>query len=124
MIFRGGRGLISCGPFTGGIHLARTGSIDEQQVRHVAKLSRLTLSEEEIPLMAGHLGRILEHVASLSRLDVSAVEPMAHPTPMTNCLRADEPGQGLSAEAIAQVAPEMDGPFLKVPKVLGEGPGA
>ena len=94
--------------------------ITEQDVRHVAKLSRLKLSEEEVRLFTGQLGRVLDYVAKLQELDVTGVEPMAHPTDLANKLRDDTPGQPMSVESALANAPEKDAPFFKVPKVFGE----
>ena len=98
--------------------------ITEAQVRHVAKLSRLKLSEEEVSHFTRQLERVLEYVAKLQELDVEGVEPMAHPTELTNRLRDDVPAEPLAIEAALANAPDKDLPFFKVPKVLGEGPGA
>lgn len=99
-------------------------SITQEQVRHVAKLSRLKLSEEEISQFTRQLGRVLEYVAKLQELDVEGVEPMAHPTQLTNRLREDVPAEPLPVEVALANAPDKEPPFFKVPRVLGEGPGA
>lgn len=99
-------------------------TITEADVRHVAKLSRLKLSDDEI---AGHtvqLARVLEYISKLNELDVEGVEPMAHAADITNALREDEPTPGLSPDDALANAPASFPPFFKVPKVLGEGSGA
>ena len=98
--------------------------ITEQDVRHVAKLSRLKLTEAEVVDFTRQLGRVLEYTAKLQELDVEGVEPMAHPTDLTDCLREDVPGQRMTTEEALANACESDAPFFKVPKVLGEGSGA
>ncbi|MEX0742070.1 MAG: Asp-tRNA(Asn)/Glu-tRNA(Gln) amidotransferase subunit GatC [Phycisphaeraceae bacterium] len=99
-------------------------TITEQQVRHVAKLSRLKLDDAEVAHFATSLSRVLGYVSKLSELDVEHVEPMAHPTDMTNHFRSDEPTQPLPLEKVLENAPEADPPFFKVPKVLNDGGGA
>ena len=99
-------------------------TISEAEVRHVAKLSRLKLSEQQVAYFASSLSHVLGYVSKLDELDVEHVEPMAHPTDMTNHFREDEPTQPLSLEQVLANAPEADPPFFKVPKVLGDGGGA
>jgi aspartyl-tRNA(Asn)/glutamyl-tRNA(Gln) amidotransferase subunit C len=89
------------------------------QVRHVAKLARLALSEEELQRLTPQLESILEYVAKISEVDVSGVEPMAHALPLANVLREDQVEAPLPIEKVLQNAPETDGRFFKVPKVLG-----
>ena len=93
--------------------------ITPEQVRHVAKLARLALTEAEIERFGAQLESILEYVAKMDRLDVSNVEPMAHALPLTNVLREDVVTPSLPVEKVLQNAPESDGPFFKVPKVIG-----
>jgi len=92
--------------------------LTEAEVQHVAKLARLNLSPEQIKLFAGQLGSILEHVEKLNELDTRDVEPTVHAAPLTNVLRDDQDRPGSGVEAILKNAPERDGPFFKVPKVL------
>jgi aspartyl-tRNA(Asn)/glutamyl-tRNA(Gln) amidotransferase subunit C len=98
--------------------------LTEEQVRHVAKLSRLRLSDEEVHRFAEQLSAVLEHVAKLNELDVEGVEPMAHAMDVSNVLREDEPTPAMPVESVLANAPDADPPFFKVPKVIGEGAGA
>src|SRR5687768_12889268 len=96
-------------------------TITETDVRHVARLSRLKLTDEEVSLYTAQLARVLEYVAKLEELDLAGVEPMAHPTDIANKLREDVPTDPMSLDAALANAPAADPPFFKVPKVLGEG---
>jgi aspartyl-tRNA(Asn)/glutamyl-tRNA(Gln) amidotransferase subunit C len=89
------------------------------QVRHVAKLSRLALGEAELATLGGQLESILQYVAKIGELDVKNVEPMAHALPLHNVFRDDVAEPALPLEKVLQNAPETDGPFFAVPKVLG-----
>jgi aspartyl-tRNA(Asn)/glutamyl-tRNA(Gln) amidotransferase subunit C len=93
--------------------------ISLDQVKHVAKLARLALSDEEAERVTEQLEQIFEYVAKMDELDVENVEPMAHPLPLRNVLREDVAAQGLPLERVLQNAPQVDGPFFKVPKVIG-----
>ena len=89
------------------------------QVRHVAKLSRLALDEGRLEKFAVQLGSILEYVAKISEVDVTGVEPMAHALPVHNVFREDIVEPSLPLEKVLQNAPDSDGPFFKVPKIIG-----
>jgi aspartyl-tRNA(Asn)/glutamyl-tRNA(Gln) amidotransferase subunit C len=93
--------------------------ITPETVRHVAKLARLALDEAHVQKYAAQLESILGYVNQIRRADVSGVEPMAHAVPLHNVLRDDTARPGLPLEQVLQNAPETDGPFFKVPKVLG-----
>ena len=92
--------------------------IDIEQVRQVAKLSRLNLSEQEISQFAGQLSAILGYVEKINQLDTSNAEPLAHCLPINNCLRADEVKPSLGTEKTLSVAPDKDEQFFIVPKIL------
>lgn len=92
--------------------------IDAQQVRKVAKLARLDLTEAEIEEFTGQLGAILQYVEKMNELETAAVEPLAHCLPIHNVFRADEVRQSLGTEKTLANAPERDGAFFKVPKIL------
>ena len=94
-------------------------AIANEQVRHVAKLARLQLDEPQLQRLEGQLESILEYVAKLREVDVTGVEPLAHALPLTNVLREDVVEPSLPLEQVLQNAPESDGPFFKVPKVIG-----
>ena len=89
------------------------------QVRHVAKLARLAIPEDRLPRYASELDKILGYVDKLREVDVSGVEPTAHPLPLTNVLREDVIGPMFSTEQVLANAPDRDDPFFKVPKVIG-----
>src|SRR4030043_1706696 len=97
--------------------------IDVEQVKQVAKLSRLDLSEAEISQFTGQLGAILEYVEKLNQLDTSRVEPLAHCLPIRNSLREDEVKQSLGTEKTLANAPDKDEQFFIVPKILEEAGG-
>lgn len=98
--------------------------ITDEQVRHVAKLSRLKLKPEQIHHFATQLSAVLDYVSKLNQLDVRDVEPMAHAMDMTNVLRDDEPKPGLPVDVVLANAPDKSPPFFKVPKVLGDASSA
>ena len=93
--------------------------ITPDDVRHVARLARLALDEAQLARLTGQLESILEYVAKIQQVNTEGVEPMAHALPMHNVFREDVIEPSLPLEKVLQNAPDSDGPFFKVPKVLG-----
>ena len=69
--------------------------ITTDDVQKVAKLARLRLTEDELERFTGQLAAVLDHAADLDELELDGVEPMAHPVPLTNVMRADVVGTAL-----------------------------
>jgi len=92
--------------------------IDQSQVKKVAKLSRLELTGEEVDEFAGQLSAILGYIAKMNELNTDNVEPLAHCLPITNVLRKDQIKESLGTEKALANAPQRDGEFFKVPKIL------
>ena len=95
-------------------------AIAPEQVRHVAKLARLALDDSQLDRFGPQLESILKYVGQIGAVDVRDVEPMAHALPVANVFRDDVVGVSLPLDKVLQNAPETDGPFFKVPKVIGE----
>lgn len=92
--------------------------LNRKDVEHVALLSRLDLSENELDKFTGQLDAILEYIDVLNQVDTSAVEPMAHVLEIRNVMRADEVQPSLPREAALQNAPDAEDGFFKVPKIV------
>ena len=99
-------------------------TITEDDVRQVAKLSRLKLTDAEVTHFTGQLAAVLTHIDTLKELDVTDVEPLAHANDLHTPLRDDVPGPALDPEVALRNAPDRQDHFFKVPKVLGGGGGA
>ena len=94
--------------------------IDIDLVRHIGKLSRIELTDAQVETFSRQLAAILEYFDKLSELDTANVQPMAHAVEISNVLAEDIAGQSLApAEALAN-APQRDGDFFRVPKVIGD----
>lgn len=91
--------------------------ISEEQVRHVANLARLGLTEEEVSRMSGQLNVILESVEKISELDLEGVPPTANPLNLTNVLREDRTGGELDREEALRPAPEIAEEMFAVPRI-------
>ena len=100
------------------------GKIDQTQVKKVARLARLELTEAEVAEFTDQLSEILDYVEKLNELDTENVEPLAHCLPITNCFREDIIKESLGTEKTLANAPQRDGEFFKVPKILDDSSGA
>ena len=88
----------------------------------MARLARLSFSDEELDELASQLSAVLDHAADVEALDVSGIEPTSHPQPLENVTRADEVRPSLDrAEVLAQAPSVAQGRF-RVPPILGEAP--
>jgi aspartyl-tRNA(Asn)/glutamyl-tRNA(Gln) amidotransferase subunit C len=101
-------------------------AVSVEDVRHVADLANLELTAEELPRMAKDLNAVLGYIAQMNELDTSSVEPMAQVGQMLGLqaaasgetLRADAVRESVERGAVMGAAPETDGRFFKVPKVI------
>jgi aspartyl-tRNA(Asn)/glutamyl-tRNA(Gln) amidotransferase subunit C len=98
----------------------RAGSISEQDVRKVARLARLELSDSQVHGARDHLAAVLGLMATLNAVDVSGVEPLTGPLELTNALRDDVPGPTLSNEALMTMAPDRAEPYVRIPRVMSD----
>ena len=94
--------------------------IDRETVKHVARLARLGMTEEEVDVFASQLSVILENIAKLQEVDVSGVSPTAHASRLNNVMRQDIPQPSFPPEVLLANAPEQEDNCLKVPAVLEE----
>jgi aspartyl-tRNA(Asn)/glutamyl-tRNA(Gln) amidotransferase subunit C len=90
-------------------------AITRDEVLHVARLARLELTDDEIDRFTDQLSAILEAVAKVSELDLSDIEPTAHPLDLVNVWAEDEPRPSLSVDEALVNAPDRHGGFFKVP---------
>ena len=93
-------------------------SVTLDDVRKVAKLARLSFSEEEEERLVTDLNQMLAYVASLDALDTSQVAPTTHVLPLSNVFRPDEPTESLSQEAALANAPRSGHGHFRVPRVI------
>jgi aspartyl-tRNA synthetase len=92
--------------------------VSPDQVKHIAKLARLKLSDSEVLLHQKDLNSILEYVETLRDLDAENIRPMSHVIPMKNVWREDKPTKVGKAEEILSNAPDREKGFFKVPKII------
>lgn len=88
------------------------------EVKKVAKLARLEMSDADLATMQQQLSAILDYVGQLGQLNTDGVEPLAHPLPVANVFRDDEPGVCLTPDAALANAPVRLADFFGVPAVF------
>lgn len=93
-------------------------SINRAQVEHVAKLARLTLSEEEKVQFTSQLNDILQFAEKLNELDTDQVEPTSHVYPIVNVMREDEARPSIAREKSLVNAPDQKNGLFRVPAVF------
>ena len=91
--------------------------ISEEEVRHVADLARLGLTDEEVKRMGRQLGAILESIDQIGELDLANVPPTTNALNLTNVLRPDEPHQCLPTEEALSTAPDAVDDLFAVPRI-------
>jgi aspartyl-tRNA(Asn)/glutamyl-tRNA(Gln) amidotransferase subunit C len=95
-------------------------AISRAEVAHLARLSRLAVTDEELDTFAGQLDVILQAVARVGEVAAADIPPTSHSVPLTNVLREDVVVPGLSqAEALSGAPDEAEGRF-RVPRILDE----
>jgi aspartyl-tRNA(Asn)/glutamyl-tRNA(Gln) amidotransferase subunit C len=93
-------------------------SLSADDIRWVAHLARLELTAEELATITPQLQAIVGYVDQLKQVHTEGVEPLAHPLPIQNVFRADEPALSLPVDAALANAPARQGDFYRVPAVL------
>ncbi|ABK52469.1 aspartyl/glutamyl-tRNA(Asn/Gln) amidotransferase subunit C [Acidothermus cellulolyticus 11B] len=94
--------------------------VTRADVAHLARLSRLALTEAELDRFAGQLDVILDAVAKVSSVAGSDVRPTSHPLPLTNVYRDDEVRPSLPVGEVLAAAPAVEDQRFKVPRILEE----
>jgi aspartyl-tRNA(Asn)/glutamyl-tRNA(Gln) amidotransferase subunit C len=91
--------------------------ITVQDVKHVAKLARLSLTEDECTQFTEQLDKIMGYFDELQQVDTDGIEPMSHPIPKGNVLREDQIVRSASREELMEGAPVKEGSFFRVPRI-------
>jgi len=95
-------------------------AISRDEVAHLARLSRLAVTEEELQTFAGQLDVILQAVARVREVAAEDIPPTSHSVPLTNVLRDDVVVPGLSPDEALSGAPDAEEQRFRVPRILGE----
>lgn len=93
-------------------------SVTNKDVKYVANLARLQLSDEEVNQLKSDMNRILDYMETLNELDTSDVEPLEHVTEMNVLFRKDEAKDPLPHDEALKNAPDADSDYFRVPRVI------
>lgn len=92
--------------------------IQEEEIRHIAKLTRLQLDDHEVEVYTQQLDRILGFFGELSAIDTTGVPLTSHPVPVSNAFREDVVRPSLPIERVMANAPRREGDYFRVPRIL------
>jgi aspartyl/glutamyl-tRNA(Asn/Gln) amidotransferase C subunit len=99
-------------------------SLSADYVQRIAALSKLRLAPDQLDSARRDLSAIVTYFERLKELNLKDIDPLVHVGDSTNRLDDDTPGETLPLSALLAMAPDSHAPFVKVPKVLGDGAGA
>ena len=89
-----------------------------EEVKHIAKLSKLNIPDNELKYYLSEMDKMINHFNILSKVDTSDVQPMTHVNTMTNVYRQDEPKDSLTTKDALKNSSETFGHFIKIPKII------
>ncbi|MEW6263737.1 MAG: Asp-tRNA(Asn)/Glu-tRNA(Gln) amidotransferase subunit GatC [Thermodesulfobacteriota bacterium] len=92
--------------------------IDRREVENVARLARLEVTDQDVDRLTGQIDGILTYMEKLNELDTTGLEPMAHSLTLATPYREDEVKPSLDVEEALANAPEREGNFIVVPRVI------
>jgi aspartyl-tRNA(Asn)/glutamyl-tRNA(Gln) amidotransferase subunit C len=95
--------------------------ISDEDVKKLARLARLEISEDDATALSKDLNSILDHIKQLEKIDVSQVEPMSHVHGIANVFREDTIYQPVAPEKILSQAPDRFENFIRVPLIIEQG---
>jgi len=96
--------------------------ISAEEVAHVARLARLALTAEELEQFTAQLSAVLEHAQDVETLETAGVAPTAHPLPLENVFREDDPRPCLERAEVLSQAPSVEAERFRVPRILEANP--
>ncbi|MGJ9458367.1 Asp-tRNA(Asn)/Glu-tRNA(Gln) amidotransferase subunit GatC [Oceanobacillus sp. CF4.6] len=94
--------------------------ISKEQVKHVAHLARLAVTDEEVEKMADELSAIIGYAEQLNELDTDGVEPTTHVLDLKNVMRKDEPKEWITQEDALKNAPDQEDGQFRVPSIMAD----
>ncbi len=98
--------------------MAKKPAVDRDEVLKIASLAKLHLTEDEVDLYTDQMNEILDYMHQLDELDTENVEPLSHVLDQLNMTRQDEEEPSLSRDEALSNAPDSDGEYFVVPKVI------
>jgi aspartyl-tRNA(Asn)/glutamyl-tRNA(Gln) amidotransferase subunit C len=100
------------------MEVRKMAEITKEQVKHVANLARLEISDEEASMFTEHLSSIITFAEQLNEIDTDGIEPTTHVLDLKNVMRKDEPRQWITREEALKNAPDHKDGQYRVPSIL------
>lgn len=100
------------------MEVRKLAEITKEQVKHVANLARLEISEEEAEKLTENLSAIISFAEQLNEIDTEGIEPTTHVLDLKNVMRKDEPKQWITREDALKNAPDQKDGQFRVPSIL------
>lgn len=94
--------------------------LSKEEVKHIAKLARLGLSDKEIEKFQKELSSILDYIEKLKKVDVSKIKATSHPLEIKNVMREDKGQKPVGGKRLAEMAPDKKGGHIKVKPIFGQ----
>lgn len=101
--------------------MSKEDTVSASDVRKLAALAHLTLSDSEVTSLSAEMNNILGYVKSLERYDTSNIEPLRHVHGVSNVFRNDAVQPHMPAEEGLKNAPDVSGTFIRVPLIVDQG---
>ena len=98
--------------------MSKEKKVSKEEVKKIASLARLELSDDEVELYTNQLNDILLYMEQLNELNTNNVEPLSHVLDLTNVTRKDVERPSMDREDVLKNAPETDGEYFIVPKII------
>ncbi len=92
--------------------------ITNEEVKHIAKLSKLNISDDEVGFYVSEMNKMINHFNIISKVDTSEVEPMTHVNDIKNITDQDKEKESLNGLDVIKKSPDTFGRFIKIPKIL------
>ena len=96
-------------------------AISEEQVKHVAKLAKLSFSDDELHEFTSQLGKIIDMVETLEEVDTEGVPFTSNVAETINVMREDIAAEGWNQQELMRNVPESEDGFIKVPAIIDNG---
>ena len=98
--------------------MTKSNNISSKEVKKIAKLAKLKLTDDEITLYSSQMSQIINYISQLNEVDTSNIDPLSNMIDNNNVIREDKIKESLDKSISLKNAPQSDGEFILVPKII------
>ena len=98
--------------------MTKSNNISSKEVKKIAKLAKLKLTDDEITLYSSQMSQIINYISQLNEVDTSNIDPLSNVIDNNNVIREDKIKESLDKYVSLKNAPQSDGEFILVPKII------